>query len=85
MQQIELKAAQQLVEAGAIRRAEVLGHPGGWAIVLYAGAAELVIRAQRGHVRLWPRLDLAAAALRELGIVQFSVDARNHAPRGLAG
>lgn len=85
MQQIELAAARQLVEAGAIRRAEVLGQPGGWAIVLHAGTAELVIRAQRGHVRLWPRLDLAAAALRDLGIVQFTVDARNHAPRGLAG
>lgn len=83
MQQIELAAARQLVEAGAIRRADVLGHPGGWAIVLHAGAAELVIRAQRGHVRLWPRLDLAARALRELGIVQFSVDARNYSETSL--
>lgn len=84
MQYIEEGPALTLIAAGAVRKVEVVGQPGGWAVVLVSASSEIALRTQRGHVRLFRRLDSAALWLRAAGIATFSVDSRNYAPDSIS-
>lgn len=66
---------EQLVEAGAIRAATVVGMRGGWGVLVKYGMAERRLGAKRGGVRTWRRLDAVAGYLRGLGLPRFEVDA----------
>ena len=46
----------QLVEAGAIRAAHVVGQKGGWGVLFKYGMTERPLAAQRGNVRVFKRL-----------------------------
>lgn len=80
MQYATIATARQLIDAGAVRAVEVIGHPGGWAIVLRIGAGEAVIQTDRGEVRLWARLDTVRAQLEAFGVRRFAVDGTHLAP-----
>lgn len=69
---------EQLIDAGAVRGATVVGVQGGWSILVRYGLAERRLAAKRGGVRTWRRLDAVAGYLRGLGLAHFYVDAADH-------
>jgi hypothetical protein len=68
------------VEAGAIRAAHVVGQKGGWGVLFKYGMTERPLAAQRGNVRVFKRFETIVSYLREMGIVQFDVDAAQYDP-----
>lgn len=71
---------QRLVEAGAVREAEVIGQPGGWGVVIKCGAVKRALAVRRGAVRIFRHFETLAAYLKEIGISQFDVNAANYDP-----
>lgn len=71
---------QHLVEAGAVRGAEVVGQPGGWGIVVKYGMMERTLAARRGAVRVFSRFETLVNYLKGIGISQFNVNASNYDP-----
>ena len=71
---------QHLVEAGAVRGAEVIGQPGGWAVVIKYGMTERALAVRRGAVRVFRHLETLVTYLKDLGISQFNVNAANYDP-----
>lgn len=66
---------EKLVEAGAVRGACVVGHAGGWGVVIQYGMTERVLAARRGAVRVFRKFETLVGYLKDLGISQFSVNA----------
>ncbi|KGG81907.1 hypothetical protein P245_27925 [Comamonas thiooxydans] len=79
-QTIDQKTLTQLVEAGAVRAAHVVGHGNGWTMAAKYGLTERFLSAKRGDVRVFRKLETLVAFLRELGISHFDVDAANYDP-----
>lgn len=71
---------QRLVEAGAVRSAEVVGQPGGWEIFVKYGMVKQALAARRGAVRIFSRFETLVNYLRNIGISQFNVNASNYDP-----
>lgn len=67
----------RLVEAGAVRGADVVGMPGGWGVVIKYGMLERPLAARRGQLRNFRRFEAVVSYLREMGICQYRVDASN--------
>lgn len=80
MDTIDHVTLQHLVEAGAVRGAEVVGQPGGWGIVVKYGMKERTLAARRGAVRVFSRFETLVNYLKGLGISQFNVNASNYDP-----
>ncbi len=70
----------KLVESGGVRAAHVIGLAGGWRISVKCGSSVRPLAAQRGKVRLFSRLETAAAYLKAIGIARFDVDALGYDP-----
>ena len=81
---IEHRVLKALVETGAVREAQLIGTAGGYAGVVKVGMTERRLATQRGHVRLFKRLDVAAAYLRDAGIVRFGVDTAQYSRQAVA-
>jgi len=77
---IDQKTLSQLVEAGAVRAAHVVGQKGGWGVLFRYGMTERPLAAQRGNVRVFKRFETIVSYLREMGIVHFDVDATQYDP-----
>lgn len=71
---------QHLVEAGAVRGADVVGQPGGWGIVIKYGMTERALAARRGAIRIFSRFETLVNYLKSIGISQFNVNASNYDP-----
>jgi hypothetical protein len=71
---------QRLVEAGAVRGADVVGQPGGWGIIVKYGMVERALAARRGAVRIFSRFETLVNYLKSIGISQFNVNASNYDP-----
>lgn len=71
---------QHLVEAGAVRGADVIGQPGGWGIVVKYGMMERALAARRGAIRVFGRFETLVNYLKGIGISQFNVNASNYDP-----
>ena len=69
---------ERLVEAGAVRGADVIGHPGGWGVVVKYGMTERALAARRGAVRTFRKLETLVGYLRGVGISQFQVNAADY-------
>lgn len=69
-----------LVQAGAVNGANVIGQPGGWEVVVRYGRVEKALSAKRGQVRLFRKLDTLDNFLRGIGLAQYQVDARKFDP-----
>lgn len=80
---IDQKTLSQLVEAGAVRAAHVVGHGNGWAIAAKYGLTERFLAAQRGDVRVFRKLETLVNFLRDLGISRFDVDAAGYDPASI--
>lgn len=72
-----------LVEAGAVRGADVIGHPGGWGVVVKYGMTERALAARRGAVRTFRKFETLVSYLKEIGISQYQVNAANFDPQAL--
>lgn len=69
----------QLVGAGVVRSAHVVGQDGGWGVLVKSGTTECVLAAQRSHkMRVFRRLETLVDYLKCIGIPCFEVDARNY-------
>lgn len=72
----------RLVEARAVRGAQVVGQPGGWGIIVKYGMTERPLAATRSReVRVFKKLETLVGYLKEIGISRFDVDAGNFDPR----
>ena len=72
-----------LIEAGAVHGANVIGQPGGWEVVVRYGRTQKALSAKRGQVRLFRKLDTLDNFLRGIGLVQYEVDARQFDPQAM--
>lgn len=77
---IDHATLQHLVEAGAVHGADVVGHPGGWQIVIKYGTVEQVLAARRGALRIFGRFETLVNYLKSIGISQFHVNATDYNP-----
>jgi len=66
---------ERLVEAGAVRGADVIGHAGGWGVVVKYGMTERALAARRGAVRTFRKFETLVNYLKGIGISQYSVNA----------
>lgn len=73
----------QLVEAGAVQRAHIVGCPGGWALNVMCGPVSRTLAAQRSRQpRVFRRMDTVVSYLIGVGIPRFDVDASGHTSEG---
>ncbi|HGL6715176.1 hypothetical protein NTJ56_00755 [Burkholderia contaminans] len=77
---IDQKTLTELVEAGAVGTARVVGRGQGWAISARCGANDRFLSAKRGDVRVFRRFETLVGFLRDIGISRFDVDASTFDP-----
>lgn len=65
-----------LVQAGAVHEANVIGQPGGWEVVVRYGKVRRALAIKRGDVRIFRKLDTLDSFLRGIGLPQYQVDSR---------
>lgn len=75
---IDHQTLLHLVEAGAVRGADVIGQPGGWNIIVKYGMVERTLAARRGAVRLFSKFDTLVKYLKSIGIAQCNVNISNY-------
>lgn len=66
---------RRLVEAGAHVGAEVVGSGGSWGIVINYGRSSQTLAATRGRPKTFRQFETLASYLKELGIVEYRVNA----------
>lgn len=79
-QTIDQKTLTNLVEAGAVRAAHVVGHGNGWAMMAKYGMTERFLAVKQGDVRVFRKFETLVNFLREIGINQFDVNTANYDP-----
>lgn len=72
---IDHATLEHLVEAGAIRGTDVIGHPGGWGVVVKYGMTERSLAARRGAVRTFRKFETLVSYLKGVGISEYHVNA----------
>ncbi len=72
-----------LVEAGAVRGADVIGQSGGWNVIIKYGMTERALAARRGAVRSFRKFETLVNYLKGLGISEYRVNAANFDPAAL--
>ena len=73
------------MDAGAHVGAEVVGGAGGWGVVISYGRVSQTLAATRGAPRTWRQFETLAGCLKELGIVEYRVNAAEFVPGAAAG
>lgn len=82
---IDHNTLARLVEAGAVRGADVIGQPGGWGVVIKYGMTERALAARRGAVRIFKKFETLVGYLKGIGIAEYRVNAANFDPVALKG
>ena len=77
---VKLAMLRELVEAGSIRSAAIVGLPGGYAIQVRYGMSDRALAARTGDVRIFAKIDAAAKTLRGLGVVKAELDTSGYSP-----
>lgn len=82
---IKLGAARDLVSAGAVKGAEVVGFPGGWLVRLRTGGRPRILATKLGEQRHFATVDSAVKVIRQVGLRTDAllVDASRWEPTGL--
>lgn len=80
---IDHVSLSRLVEAQAVRGADVVGQPGGWGIVIKYGMVERPLVTRNGGLRIFKRFETLVAYLKDIGIVKYMVDAANFDPEAV--
>jgi hypothetical protein len=69
-----------LIQAGAVHDANVIGQPGGWEVVVRYGRVRRALAIKQGKIRIFRKLDTLDSFLRGIGLVQYQVDASQFDP-----
>ncbi len=77
---IDQNTLERLVEAGAVRGADIIGHQGGWGIVVKYGMTERALAARRGSIRSFRKLETIITFLKKIGISQCQINSANFDP-----
>ena len=77
---IDHHTLRRLLDAGAHVGAEVLGIGGDWGVVINYGRARQTLAATRGRPRTFRQFETLAAYLKDLGIVEYRVNAAGFEP-----
>ena len=72
---IDHGSLRRLVDAGAHVSAEVVGSGGSWGIVINYGRSSQTLAATRGRPKNFRQFETLASYLKELGIVEYRVNA----------
>lgn len=78
---IDQTTLAHLVDAGAVRGADVVGTPEGWGVIVKYGMASRTLYSKRGKVRTWRHFETLVEYLRSLGIVEYMVHAADFSPK----
>jgi len=78
MQPIKLENLREMVEAGAVKSARIVGQKGGFAVVAHVGMQQRALGTKFGEVRVFSVADTAIKTLRDMGLMQFSVDVTHY-------
>lgn len=62
------------------KAASVVAQSGGWGVVVSYGTTSRALAAKRGAVRIFRKFGTLAGYLKDIGIAQFQVDARQYDP-----
>ncbi len=84
---VKLATARELVDAGAVKQAEVIGLPGGWTVQLQTYNQARVLATKANEPRRFGSFESAVKVLRELGVRLdlLRVDAAQWEADGLFG
>ena len=77
---VKLATLRELVEAGSVRSAAIIGLPGGYAVQVRYGMSDRALAARTGDVRIFSKIDGAAKTLRGLGVVKAELDTSGYSP-----
>lgn len=80
---IDQVTLEHLIEAGAVRGADVIGHAGGWSVVVKYGMTERTLAARRGAVRTFRKFETLTVYLKRLGLANYHVNAADFDPATL--
>lgn len=81
---VKLDTARELVDAGAVQGAEVIGLPGGWAVQLRTYNKTQTLATRLAEPRLFSKFETALTCIRELGVHgRIIVDPENWTAEGL--
>lgn len=78
LQPIKLESLRDLVAAGSVKSATILGQKGGYAVVASVGLQQRLLGTKYGEVRMFASTDTAVKALREVGLSHFSLDVTHY-------
>jgi hypothetical protein len=73
----------RLIEIHAVHDAEIIGHRGGWGVVIRCGMTERALATKRGVERIFRKFETLVSYLKQLGISQYNVNAADFDPNGL--
>jgi hypothetical protein len=73
---------RRLLAAGAQVGAEVVGTGGSWGVVINYGRTSQTLAARRGRPKTFRRFETLAGYLKDLGIVEYRVNAAEFEPGG---
>jgi len=77
---LRIEALRELIAAGSVRSATLMGQRGGFAVLVQIGLQERLLANRAGAARLYARLDTAAKDLRALGLGEFGVNVVHFEP-----
>ena len=77
---VKLATLRELVEAGSVRSAAIVGLPGGYAVQVRYGMSDRALAARTGDVRIFAKIDAAAKTLKGLGVVKAELDTSGYSP-----
>ena len=77
---VKFAMLRELVEAGSVRSAAIVGLPGGYAVQVRYGMSDRALAARTGDVRIFSKIDGAAKTLRSLGVVKAELDTSGYSP-----
>lgn len=80
---IKMETLRELVTAGSVRSATIMGQKGGYAVLASVGMQQRPLGTKYGKVRMFSTTDTAVKALREIGVQQFQVDVSHYEPGSL--
>jgi hypothetical protein len=78
LQPIKLESLRELVSAGSVKSATILGQKGGYAVVASVGMHQRPLGTKFGDVRMFGSTDTAVKVLRDLGLFIFHLDVSNY-------
>ncbi len=75
---IKMETLREMVSAGAVKAATILGQKGGYTVLASIGMQDRPLATKFGEVRMFASTDTAVKALRDAGLARFTLDVTNY-------